>query len=388
MTSSPTSQRTKTKVDTLDGEPVLRGSRLVTLRHLDGLTQTDLAENLGVTQSFLSQVEKGAKPLPMDLARQAADHFDLPAEFFQVPMDATEAGFATFRKASKASVRDENLVTASYGEAARLFRIASSGSGYRTGDLHSAREEDVEQTAANLRSMLGLDPGDPLRNATRAAERLGVGVIHGLVPVERHSGMHDGISRPNGVNDRPLIATVGEQPPAVARMTLMHEIGHVIFDRDRAAPIRGTRSPEERRAFTFAGAMLVPSSVIKERVTENLTLHGYLRIKADYGITVAALIVRASGLGVISPQRKRSLFIQLSSQGWRQSEPVAVAAEEPRLLRQATERGIGSDAKQVAHETGVRYTQVARWTGLPYTSTVADVVPLRRSREKARSAHA
>lgn len=359
-------------------EPTLRGSRLVTLRHLEGLTQTDLAGELGVTQSFLSQVEKGTKPLPVDLARSVADRYDLPVEFFSVPPDVTEAGFATFRKSSKASVRDENLVVATYGEAARLFRIASETSGYQTADLQGAVSEDVEESAANLRSMLKLGPADPIANATRAAERLGVGVIHGLVPIERHSGMHDGISRPNTLTDRPLIATVGDQPPAVSRMTLMHELGHLLYDRERTVAIRGTRSPEERRAFRFGGAMLIPASVVRSRITETLTLHGYLRVKADYGITVAALIVRACDLGVISAQRKRSLFIQLSSQGWRRAEPVPVASEKPLLMKQATERGIEADAGAVARVAGIRYRQVEQWTGLSAGLAVADVVPLWR----------
>jgi Zn-dependent peptidase ImmA (M78 family)/transcriptional regulator with XRE-family HTH domain len=359
-------------------EPSLRGSRFITLRHLDGLTQTDLASELGVTQSFLSQVEKGTKPLPADLARAAADRYDLPVEFFTVQMDPTEAGVATFRKSSKASVRDENLVMATYGEAARLFRIASEGSGYQEADIHGAITEDVEEAAGNVRSMLGLGPTDPMANATRAAERLGVGVINGLVPIERHSGMHDGISRPNAITNRPLIATVGEQPPAVARMTLMHELGHLLYDRDRTVPIRGTRSPEERRAFRFGGAMLIPASVVRTRITESLTLHGYLRVKADYGISVSALIVRACDLGVISAQRKRSLFIQLSSQGWRRAEPVPVAAEKPLLIKQATERGIATDARAVAHATGIRYRLIEQWTGMPTQQEVADVVPLRR----------
>lgn len=358
-------------------EPSLVGSRLTTLRHLDGLTQTELADELEVSQSFLSQVEKGVKSFPMDVARAAADRYNLPVEFFSVPPDVTEAGVATFRKSSKASVRDENLTIATYGEAARLFRVASERSGYRQADLRRAVSEDVEETAANLRSMLGLGPTDPLANATRAAERLGVGVIHKLVPIERHSGMHDGVSRPSTLTKRPLIATVGDQPPAVVRMTLMHELGHVLYDGDRAVPIRGTRSPEEQRAFRFGGAMLIPASVVRARISETLTLHGYLRVKANYGISVAALIVRANDLGVISAQRKRSLFIQLSSQGWRRAEPVPVAAEKPILIKQATERGIATDARAVARATGIRYEQIEQWTGLSAERTVAPVVPLR-----------
>ena len=66
--------------------------------------------------------------------------------------------------------------------------------------------------------------------------------------------------------------------------------------------------------------------MIRQRVTENLLLHGYMRIKADYGISIAAIIRRAKDLGVITAARYRSLSIQISSQGWRLNEPVEVGS--------------------------------------------------------------
>ena len=52
-------------------------------------------------------------------------------------------------------------------------------------------------------------------------------------------------------------------------------------------------------------------------MSESLNLHGYLPIKATYGISVGAIIMRARDLGILSADRARSLQIQLSSQGWR-----------------------------------------------------------------------
>lgn len=341
-----------------------RGSRLVILRHLEELSQGGLASRLSVSQSFISQVEKDFKPLPLDVAKLACREFHLPERFFTVPPDASEVGVTTFRKSSKASVRDERHANALFGEAARLFRMASASSGYRSVDLSQLAMADEEDAAEAVRAILGIDAGAPIPNATRALERLGAGVIQALAPLDSGNLDHDGMSRPNAVNDRPLVATVSAQPPAVSRMTLMHELGHLIYDASLAAPIRSTRSPEELRAFRFAGAMLIPATVVRSRITESLTLHGYLRVKADYGISVAALIKRASDLRVISPARARSLFIQHSSQGWRRSEPVEVAAEEPRLLSQAIRRGLGNATEVVAAQTGVRESLISHWTDL------------------------
>lgn len=165
----------------------LRGARLVTLRQVEGLTQAALAQKLGVTQAFISHVEKGMKALPRELAASAADKYDLPLEFFTAPPSLTDQGFATFRKSSKATVRDENRVVATFGDAARLFDVVSEASGYRVADLAAARDVDEEITARNVRWMLGLGEDEPLLNATRAVERLGVGVIHDLVSLPETS---------------------------------------------------------------------------------------------------------------------------------------------------------------------------------------------------------
>lgn len=365
----------------------LRGARLQALRHIEGLTQTDLATKLGVTQAFISHVEKGLKALPWEVATTAADLYGLPIEFFAAPPSLTDEGFATFRKSSKATVHDENKVVAVFGEAARLFQRASEASGYQTVNLDDARETDVEVTARNVRAALGLNDDSPILNATRALERLGVGVIHDLASLPEDSGDHAGLSRPNPFVDRPLVATLGSLPSAVARMTVLHELAHIIYDRDRTTAIRGTRALEEKRAFRFAGAMLLPAPVVRQRVTESLTLHGYLPIKADYGISVGAIIVRAAELGVISPQRKRTLMIQMSSNGWRKEEPVPVADEQAILVQQATVRGIDTNARAVARAVGLKFTDAARWTGLPLDASgrdeLSNVVSLRGRRKSA-----
>lgn len=365
---------------------VPRGARVLALRQMEGLTQAELAGQLNVTQGFISHVEKDLKPLPQELAALAADKFDLPIQFFSAPRDLTDEGVVTFRKSSKASARDEAKVTSTFGDAARLFRMASEGSGYQVADLEALRDYDENITADNVRGQLRLGPDDPLLNATRAAERLGVGVIHDLVELSADLADHAGVSRPNPFVNRPLIATIGSQPPAVLRMTVMHELGHLIYDRDRTTPIRGTRTVEERRAFRFAGAMLIPAHVVTQRITETLTLQGYLRIKADYGVSVAALIVRAADLGAISAQRKRSLFIQLSSQGWRRDEPVAVAAETPLLMGQAAKRGISNSTREIAETVGIRYNDATQWTGLTddlEQHVPSNVIPLRPAGPRA-----
>lgn len=295
----------------------------------------------------------------------ASREFSLPAAFFEVRPSPLDSGHVTFRKTARASVRDEDRVTALYDEAARLFRTVSEASGYRTAQLPDPADHrhDPEILAAAMREAAGLGPEDPVLNATRALERFGVGVIDNLDRIEQGSTEHTGISRPSSLNNRPLVALVAELPGAVKRLTLLHEVCHLILDRDLPGPITSRRSIEEQRAFRFAGAFLLPEVVVRRRVSDSLTLHGYLPIKADYGISVGAIVRRAHELGVIGAARYRSLNIQLSSQGWRTHEPVVVADEKPLLLSQALRKVYGQQATaKSAHEIGVSPHWIHQWT--------------------------
>lgn len=341
------------------------GQRLTALRHIHGLTQGELAERLGVTQSFLSHIARGARPMPDSMVVDASEEFGVPISFFTIQQTPAEIGPVTFRKNSRASARDEGRVVALYDEASRLFRTVSERSEYHAAGLPDPDDydNDAELVAEAMRSAAGLGPEDPVLNATRALERFGIGVVDNLDHLSEDCMGHTAVSRPSRYNDRPLVALVADVPGAVKRLTVLHEAGHLIFDRDLTGPVSGPRSPEEKRAYKFAGAYLLPEKVLRQRVSETLNLHGYLPIKADYGISVGAIIMRARDLGIISANRARSLQIQLSSQGWRTNEPVPVADEKPVLLGQAVRKVYGKQpAAKAAHDLGAAPDWINQWT--------------------------
>lgn len=368
----------------------LHGQRLTALRDLNGLTQEDLARALGVSQGFLSHVEKGTRPMPTSLAVGASAAYSVPLTFFSADPGVAGLGTFTFRKKANARVKDERRITALYTEAARLFHTLSDESGYQPHQLPDPADfaDDPEACAAALRTSAGLAPDEPVKNVTRLLERHGIGVVTRLDDVGTTVSDHAGVSRPTFLNDRPLVATVHELPGHIERLSLGHEAAHWIFDGQRKAPITSTRGLEEARAFEFAGALLIPEAVVRQRVSESLSLHGYMRIKADYGLSIAAIIRRGKDLGVITAARYRSLSIQLSSQGWRLNEPVEVAQEVPRLLGQALIKVHGQrPLHQASAKYGIAPQLIQRWIGqAARTETnedegeVAQVVTLRPRR--------
>jgi Zn-dependent peptidase ImmA (M78 family) len=109
-------------------------------------------------------------------------------------------------------------------------------------------------------------------------------------------------------------------------------LGHLVLHSER------TSVDPESEANAFAGALLFPrAAVIDDGIGEHTTLNQYARVKARFGVSIQALVMRAAATGAISDERKRSLFIQISGRGWRKNEPVEIVVEYPVLLRKLFE---------------------------------------------------
>lgn len=361
-----------------------RGERLVALRELEGITQADLARTLEVTPAAVSHVVNGDRPFPQSWAHAASRAYGVPIEFFTVAATPADTGVLTYKKKSTARARDEKRVDRLYSEAARLFRHASTKSGYHSSQLPDPADfnDDPELLAAEVRRLAGVGAHDPIPNVIRLCERLGVGVIDDLDPHAVDDPRHSGASRPSFYENRPLIALASHHTAAYKRFLVAHELFHLIADRDLDQPLTSTKHPREKRADRFAAALLLPRDVATHRLTPSLTLHGYLRVKADYGVEVRGLIHRAGELGIVTRDRERSLYIQWSSAGWRDSEPVQVADEQPLLLTQALRKVEGKNyAARLSHTLGVPAPLITHWTHTPAPvaddpSWTATVIPL------------
>jgi hypothetical protein len=80
------------------------------------------------------------------------------------------------------------------------------------------------------------------------------------------------------------------------------------------------------------GAGRCDSERAQENISERNNLSDYARLKATWGVSIQALIQRGYALDLVGETRRRSLFVQLSSKGWRKQEPVHVGREALLLL--------------------------------------------------------
>lgn len=147
------------------------------------------------------------------------------------------------------------------------------------------------------------------------------------------------------------------------------------------------RSAEERRAYAFAGALLLPEDAMRERVFAATTLRDYAHIAAEFGVSVPASVQRAKHLGLIDEARNKSLQIQINTVGWRKKDPVQIKNEKALLVKQAATRiWPRFTAARAAEQSGAAVEWIVSWLGDEMNTeegVPADVVSLDAWRTRA-----
>jgi len=328
------------------------GDRIRAARMLHGISQTDLATAIGLSQGAISQIEAGMLTADVQVMGKVADATGDPLSFFRaVPIDLPPVTLR-FRKQSKAKERDTNRVKQLLNEAYRIvWGLTQADPRYLPPSLPVVTTDRVDQSqiesiATQARVALQLDPEGPVKHVTRALERAGVIVIPLALPGDEEATEtvgHFGASCWPGYPDPALIGYFHGSAGDRQRFTLAHELGHlVLHTRRHLIP------DAEDEANRFAGAFLTPQTWMHERFRADPTLRALATAKAQCGMSIQALIMRGAHLGLIDPPRKVSLFKQLSARGWRKTEPVAVHPEFPVLLRTLLRHQFGSTSRSMS----------------------------------------
>ncbi|WP_087101316.1 ImmA/IrrE family metallo-endopeptidase [Nocardiopsis sp. JB363] len=322
------------------------GERLRVLRELMGLTQTQVSGMSGVASSWISDVENGHRDHDDAKLEQIAKATETPIGFFYVQPKSVPLDSLRFRKLASAKRSVTKRVHALYGESYRVSDDLITSQNYPIPPLPFVDKDvvtldEIESLADQTRVALRLAPDKPIPHLTRALERGGIAVAPMVLTDdsrgdEPSGNDHFGVSYWGGPGDTALIGyfpASGDRD----RFTLAHELGHLVLH-----TFRPRARNAELEANRFASALLVPRERAEEDLSFKMTLTDYARMKATWGVSIQALIMRGAALDKIDDTRKRSLYVQLSQRNWRKNEPVKVGQEHPLLLWSLLERRFGS----------------------------------------------
>ena len=289
---------------------------LVIARESRGLSQAELAKLVVLQQGTISKIESGLLPPSTDIIDRLARALRYPRILLFESDRVYGFNSTVFFHRRRQSLPDRTLrklhafMNLTRMRIARLLRSTDISTECRFQISEPAEYSGrIDRIAQLVRSTWHLPPG-PVRNVTEAIENAG-GLV---ISVDFETRQADAISE--WVPPYPPIFLVNSNSDITGdrlRMTLAHELGHIIMHRFPNAEM-------EQQANAFAAEFLMPRKEIKSSLY-GLTWAKLLDLKIHWKVSMAAIVQRAYELGTITESQRKYQFIQLSRRGYRTREP-------------------------------------------------------------------
>lgn len=332
-------------------------------RHARGLTQTDLAAELHVSQPAVSQWEKGLRqPDNEALHKLAAALRVLPA---MLTVDNAELTSPMFRAASIRSSKDERKVEARI-EHARLAVGRILDEIELTPELPWPTDDDPlpgspEEAAMAVRRVWRMGSG-PVRDLTAYIEAAGAVVLRMNFG---HNKVEAAYAHPRRSARRWLLLNSATRDGARANLSLAHELGHAMLHHWDSFDVPSDKD-RESQAFQFAIALLVPRrEFLIDLSGLSLRWSTFINLRPKWGVSAAALARYAHTLGMVSKDNYIRLMQERTRLGQRLEEPGRVELPAPHLVR---------DAIALIRSRGDSDRELEALTGLPMAA-LADLLP-------------
>ncbi|EIU06073.1 helix-turn-helix family protein [Mycobacteroides abscessus 5S-0422] len=296
-----------------------------------GWSKKRLADEAGISASHVSRVESGVLPLAGKALLDYAQAMQCPPEALCVPFTRSPAEGTHFRaNVSIAEWKRDRVWARANLVAMRIGRLAGRADIEPVFvlpelDPTNYAAEHGEITVAQVVRRLWRIAG-PVRSMIELLEAAGVFVV-----VEDFRDQEiDAVTLRANQHHPHLVYVNAALPPDRMRMTLAHELGHLVMDAMTLV------SPEEteRRATAFAAEFLAPIDDIAfdlDRVSTR-TMHELDELRLAWGVSVSSLVVRARERGILSEYQYRSMFRLLNETGRMYGPRPGVAQEDPKLV--------------------------------------------------------
>lgn len=286
-----------------------------------------LSERIGVTRQAVSIFEKGTKTPTYDNVSKLARALDVDVEFFYsesktVQCITTPSHFRSFKTTAKKSRTKAMVQESWFAEFSQslLADISYPGASIYKSPVDDFTElsfEDIENIALEARKFWNLGAG-PISNMTRLLESNGIFIAQ--LSMDRQTQAFS-----NWRGNLAYIITEKQNSNARHRFNLAHELGHLIMHTavsDEDHEDEELVQLKEDQANFFAGAFLCPRQSILQEFN-SCALDALIHLKRRWGISVAALAVRARSLGLLTENQSIYIFKQLAVlPGGRKSEPL------------------------------------------------------------------
>jgi len=211
------------------------GSRLKLVREVCNLTQIELGEMIGTTQSGVASMEAGIYRPSQTFIESIARKTGFSSQFLDRG-EIQDFPFGSLLYRAQVSVKP-SARTRAHGFALVAFELATMlASKLRKVPINIPRLDETPERAAEItRASLGLSPNTPIRGLLRCLEKNGVWIFS--LPLELEG--FDGFSAWAGNNPaRPVVALLQGKSAFREVFTSGEEIAHLVMHSPLKIPMR------------------------------------------------------------------------------------------------------------------------------------------------------
>jgi Zn-dependent peptidase ImmA (M78 family) len=337
---------------------------LVLARESRAMTQGELAKAMQelegpggrVSQGYVSRAEAGRLTVDGERLGLWARALGYPARLLCLPESEVGAGpgLVHHRKKQAVSAADLHRIHAVLNLTRIQLRALLTGvarpAGIGIPHISVDDYDTPEEAARRLRAEWRI-PDGPIDSVVAVVEDAGalVACRELVPPVPLDSGAAsvplDAVSGcPPG--EDPVVLLNAGTPADRQRFTLAHELGHMVM---HLVP----HPEQEKQANRFAAELLMPQRQIRDQLHGQIDVTLLLELKAQWKVSMWALLRRAHTLGIISDWQYRSLAVEMSSLGYRTSEPRGLEPEMPTAVASLVNLLLqqGRDVDELAYAT-------------------------------------
>lgn len=325
---------------------------LVLARESRGLTQSDVAAKVGVSQGLLSKFETGLMPVGEEHVQALANVLGYDPAFFSWKAEQSEGSFVFHRKKKSLGAHEYRQIRANFNivrmQVEKLLRGVEIETAMDAKFPPMPAEDydgGIEEVAERIRRAWK-QPNGPVGSVTSVIEKAGGIVLRFPFGTDKCDGLSQIVS-----GGPPLFLISNAIPGDRYRYTLAHELGHVLMHQTADGD-----EDVERAANDFAGAFLLPAKEFSESV-HPFSLRKLVGIKPYWKVSIQAMVKRAFALEIINERQQTSAFVQISRAGYRLDEPVKLPVEEPTVPKEIVkvyQTTLGYSESDVAKMVGLR----------------------------------
>jgi len=296
---------------------------LALAREAKGFTQKNLADEIGCQQSRISKIEAGELMPQENEIQNFARVLECNRDFFFQQGTTVSASVSFYRKT-------QTMPLKMFRQCNAQMNICRLEIERKVGDKKLAIRElpklppeengGAKAVAQIVRQKWGIKDG-AVRNLTGVIEETGCVIVNYSFPTTKLDGLCIRASE-----KPPIIFLNKDLPKSRRRLSLAHELGHLVMHTDPHEKV-------EDEAWDFAAEFLMPAAEIGKQLN-GLNLDKLGELKKEWGVSMQAILYRATKLKKISESHSRILWMQIGKYGYRVNEPFEnfIPEENPREL--------------------------------------------------------